>query len=474
MPRFNPAFAATFRPGSVTAPLAERVIARMFRSSTRITSKWKRNAQLLIGLKAEASSGALVSANTATGTSGLPRHVRDFPFPLIRDSCRYQANLEPAPARHETDAGSWGGTVMNAGPDYADFTAERGHVLARNPGMLVTPPHMRAAEWDTLRYVMRRLAAEYPGDFGLTRGGPLMRWVNHRLGVSLEFTPSDDGSLPYGPLEYIGRQVVEDLVLLDQREGHLWVDGGLVTFASGWSFPFIAGMSFREIHGPIPRGNPDGVFTRAEEFLLRLQPGECYRRVSWALQSGRVLDRSVDSYARWLPDAARFAAALGTADEPDLGEGVSLRVEVQHLISLERASPACARTSSTGSASGSRRQRDRPSSQIVFRRTSLSRKIPCVIHGSTANAARGLLVGRLHSQQGDVLRVVAVDWPAQDDDAFLHEAVHERGMLVPVRLLAVVPRVVPASRLGRQHRGHWHLQPSSKALIPSGPGASLA
>jgi dimethylamine monooxygenase subunit A len=54
-----------------------------------------------------------------------------------------------------------------------------------------------------------------------------------------------------------------------------------------------------------------------------------------ALQSGRVLDRSVDSYAQWLTDAARFAAALGTAAEPDLGEGVSLRVEVQRLIGLE-------------------------------------------------------------------------------------------------------------------------------------------
>jgi hypothetical protein len=270
-----------------------------------------------------------------SGTDELPRHVRDFPFPLSRDAYRYQANLEPAPGRHETEAGSWGGTVMNAGPDYAEFIAERDRVLARNPGMIVTPAHMRAAEWDTLRYVMGRLAAEYPDDFGLACDGPRMRWVNHRLGVSLELTSGDDGSLPCGPLEYIGRQVVEDLVVLDRREGHLWADSGLVTFASGWSFPFIAGMSFPEIHGPVPRGNLDGVFSRAEAFLLRLQPGECYRRVNWALQSGRVLDRSVDSYAQWLPDAARFAAALGTAAEPDLGEAVSLRVEVQHLIGLE-------------------------------------------------------------------------------------------------------------------------------------------
>jgi hypothetical protein len=272
--------------------------------------------------------------------SELPRHVRDFPFPFTRDAYRYQANLEPAPALQVTEAGSWGGTVLNAGPDYAEFTAERGRALDRNPGMLVTPAHMRAAEWDALGYVTRCLASEYPRDFTLARDGARTRWVNHRLGISREFIPGDDGSLPCGPLEYIGRQVAEDLVLLDQREGHLWADGGLVTFASGWSFPFVAGMSFGEIHGPVPRANPDGVFARAEAFLLRLQPGECYRRVNWALQPGRVLDRSLDSHARWLPGAARFAAALGTpgqpgSRQPDLGQAVSLRVEVQHVIALD-------------------------------------------------------------------------------------------------------------------------------------------
>ncbi|HEY6785971.1 MAG TPA: hypothetical protein VI365_01545, partial [Trebonia sp.] len=55
----------------------------------------------------------------------------------------------------------------------------------------------------------------------------------------------------------------------------------------------------------------------------------------WALQPGRDLDRSVDSFAQWLPGAARFAAELGTTAEPDLGEAVSLRVEVQHVIGLE-------------------------------------------------------------------------------------------------------------------------------------------
>lgn len=260
--------------------------------------------------------------------------VASFPFPLAKDAYRYSANLEPAPGRRDTEAGGWGETVMNAGPDYEDFIAARARVLARHPGMLVTARHMRAAEWDTLRYVMRRLAAEYPRDFRLAEDGRRWRWANRRLRTGQDFTAGDDATLPCGPLEFIGRQVAEDLVLLDAREGQLYADAGLVSFASGWSFPFVAGMSFTEIHGPVPRANADGVFTRAEALLARLQPGEAYRRVNWAFQAGRALDKSIDNYREWMHRADRV---LATAGEADFGGQVHLRVELQHLIGLETA-----------------------------------------------------------------------------------------------------------------------------------------
>jgi hypothetical protein len=110
-----------------------------------------------------------------------------------------------------------------------------------------------------------------------------------------------------------------------------------VTFASGWSFPFVAGMTFREIHGPVPRANQDGVFARAEAFLMRLQPGEAYRRLNWTFQPGRMLDKSMDACPAWLPQARRvLAGANGRgATEAELAEHVYLRVELQHLVRLE-------------------------------------------------------------------------------------------------------------------------------------------
>jgi dimethylamine monooxygenase subunit A len=286
-------------------------------------------------------------------TSGLS----DFPFPLTAGTYHYTANLQPGGQRQETEAGSWGETITRVGPDYRDIVAERARILRADPGRLINDPALPAAEWDTLRFLMRHLAAEYPADFrysepggsatgrsatgrsatgrsatGRSATGRQARWENRPLGITADFTPGDPDTLPCGPLEFIGRQVAEDLVLLDEREGHLYADAGLVTFASGWSFPFVAGSSFQEIHGPVPRANADGVFARAEAFLLRLPPGAVYRRLNWGVHPLRVRDHSMDAAAAWMPAVAAF---LATATAQDIARDVHLRVELQHLIRLE-------------------------------------------------------------------------------------------------------------------------------------------
>jgi len=264
--------------------------------------------------------------------NAVHKDLAGFPFPLAGDTYRYTANLQPGGLRQETEAGAWGETITRAGPDYAELVEERARILRADTGRLIRDPALLAAEWDTLRYLMGRLAAEYPADFEYAETGNRARWANRRLGSAAGFTLGDPATLPCGPLEFIGRQVVEDLVLLDEREGHLYADAGLVTFASGWSFPFVAGSTFQEIHGPVPRANADGVFARAEAFLLRLPPGAAYRRVNWAFQPYRVLDHSMDATAGWMPQAATFLA--GATDE-DIARDVYLRVELQHLIRLE-------------------------------------------------------------------------------------------------------------------------------------------
>ena len=259
--------------------------------------------------------------------------VSGFPFPFPEDRYRYSTNVEPARAPVATPVGQWGATVLDVDGEYHHELAERRAILDADPGRHVVLPHMRVAAWDTLLTLMQELAAAYHDRFTLRRdpGDPLRwRWENRPLGQSLHFTYGDDDTLPDEPLGYIASQVQEDIVLLDQRADALWGDAGVVTFAADWSFGFDVGMSFLEIHGPVPRLREEGVITRAHEFLKRLQPHQPYRRTNWTLTIGRRLDVSTELYPEWGPDRQM----IQRVDDRTFGELVHLRVEVQHLIRL--------------------------------------------------------------------------------------------------------------------------------------------
>jgi hypothetical protein len=266
-----------------------------------------------------------------TGAALATAPPAGFPFPLAVDRYRYSTNVEPARVAVATEVGGWGAAVIDIDDRYHAEVAERARILAADPTRHAVPPHMRVAAWDAALTLLREAARDHPAAMRLTRTGQLRwRWENDLLGSAAEFAYGDDASLPDEPLRWAASQLQEDVVLLDQRAGQLWVDAGLVTFASGWSFGFDVGMSFLETHGPVPRLRDEGVITRAQAFLARLQPGEPYRRTNWAIAAGDRLDASLETYPEW--GAAK--AALPSLDDEAFGRTAHLRVEVQHLLRL--------------------------------------------------------------------------------------------------------------------------------------------
>ena len=266
-----------------------------------------------------------------------PDLVHTFPFPFAADTYRYSTNVEPAGSAVPTPVGRWGERVVDIDSEYEHELAERAAILAADPTRSAVLPHMRPACWDTMLTLMRELARAYPESMALRRHGAGWRWRNDRLGIEQDFVLGDETTLPAEPLRYIAGQVQEDIVLLDQRDGDLFGDAGVVTFAADWSFGFDVGMTFLEIHGPVPRLRATGVITRARDFLMRLQPGETYRRTNWTLTIGRRLDVSTELYHEWGPDRTMI---LGVSDE-EFGRLVHLRVEVQHLIRLPESGSIC-------------------------------------------------------------------------------------------------------------------------------------
>ncbi|MGC0366404.1 hypothetical protein ABH922_004388 [Rhodococcus sp. 27YEA15] len=256
--------------------------------------------------------------------------VAGFPFPFSRDQYRYSTNVEPSGTSHITAAGLWGEHRIVIDQNYHSELAERRRILDRDPSRHQCLEHMTPAAWDCMLTVMRDLAREHPEIMSLERTDSRWRWQNALLSVDDHFVLGDLSTLPAPPLVYIGSQIQEDVVLLDQRENQLWADAGLVTFAADWSFGFDVGMSFLQIHGPVPRVHTENVATRAQSFLMRLESGQSYRRTNWTLTVDGKLDTSTETYPDWGRDRRTLADGPLTA----VGDRLSLRTEVQHLVRL--------------------------------------------------------------------------------------------------------------------------------------------
>lgn len=275
-----------------------------------------------------------------------PEDLSAFPFPFPHETYRYSTNVEPAetPRCNGAESGDreglWGAQVLVVDRHYAAETAEKDRILREDPSRYSALDHMITAEWDALLAILHELATVYPGDFALELSpdagdretdSASYTFTNGLTGTVQHFTVGDTTTLPCSPLEFAARQVQEDIALLNERGGALYGDSMAVTFAADWSPSFDAGMSFQEIHGPVPRVHEEGIVDRAQAFIMRLQPGERYRRTNWTLTIDGRLDTGTETYPQWGPD--RSSVVEGPVEEA--GDRVFLRVEVQHLIRLQ-------------------------------------------------------------------------------------------------------------------------------------------
>lgn len=266
--------------------------------------------------------------------TNYPRDIATFPFPFDHDSYRFTVNLSAGRTPVETAGGAWGDTLLwvEDGP-YQARLEQRRDILSRDNHRYDVPPNMQPAAWDALLFLMQDLARCRPEAFSLlVEGDGKFLWTNTLLGAEQRFTFGDPSSLPCEPLAYIGEQVGEDLLLLDQRDNQLWLEGGLLTFPIAWSLPFSMGMSFQEIHATVPHGAANGMFGRAEQFLMKMHPGDVFRRTNWNFLPGFFEDYSPEVYEDWLPSRLHFEEmAKGQA-----GAFIHLRVEIQQLVRLPR------------------------------------------------------------------------------------------------------------------------------------------
>jgi len=257
-----------------------------------------------------------------------PEAIRRFPFPFIDDEYRYSVNLE---AHQPKDGeGSVYEKFLDIDEHYLSEMAERAKVLEAMPSRCLAMPHMDIACWDLVERIMKSFVQDYPQYFSLTTNGDKWLWENKLLSIKDEFIFGDSTSLPMSPLEYIGRQVQGDFSILDQRNGDLFMDAGIITCPADWSLAFDAGMSFSEWHGPVPMAHSEGIFDRALKYLTMLQVGSPVRRLNWTLTVNARMDTSPETYSEWGHERASITPE-------NVGEKIYLRVELQVIDRLPRS-----------------------------------------------------------------------------------------------------------------------------------------
>ncbi|WP_209124936.1 DUF3445 domain-containing protein [Alkalihalobacillus sp. BA299] len=247
--------------------------------------------------------------------------INRFPFPFNEDSYRYSNNsrsLEPP-------------VILDITPEYFDEIHLKRQLLQnRHDHAYQAFSHSLEAQWEIFEMIINEMATIYPDFFHLIKEGNSWTFINHLLNEKQTFTFGDHDSLPYEPLDFIGRHIQEDLIYISQRDGDLYMDAGQLCFPANWSIAFNLGMTYTEFHSPVPQFSDSGLAERVRNFLMRMEAGKPWTRYNWTLTVEPILDTFPETYDQWGKKKYNIT-------QENIGQLVHLRVEDQRLFRLPRS-----------------------------------------------------------------------------------------------------------------------------------------
>lgn len=216
----------------------------------------------------------------------------EFPFPLTSDTFTYSNNLRPLEPP----------ITINVTDTYEhEVRLKRGLLQSHPQRCFLCEPASVQGQWDVLDFLLHELSDTHPDLFHLEKHGDIWTFTNYVFRESTTFTFHNAATLPFAPLDFAGRQVQEDLLLLGQYDDRLMLEAGQLCFPGNWSLHFDMGMPFRRIHAPVPGLLSDGLAKQIERFLMHLETGKPWTRLNWSLNAGRRLDTSPETFDEWGP-----------------------------------------------------------------------------------------------------------------------------------------------------------------------------
>ena len=248
--------------------------------------------------------------------------LRSFPFPF-GDSQVYKYSNNATPLSPQN--------AIELTDKYVDEIRLKRELLTNHPERCYQSSSQTIdAQWEIVDLILHNLVGFYPEQFKLEKRDEQWIFTNVQTKEIIAFTFGDRTTLEVEPLDFIGRHVQEDLLLMMQRDGDLFLDAGQLCFPANWSLYFNVGMTFKEIHSPIPGFQSDSLDDRILQFLMRIEAGTPWGRKNWSLMAGNKLDTSLETFAEW-------GQARKQVTKENVGKLVHLRVEVQKLFRLPKS-----------------------------------------------------------------------------------------------------------------------------------------
>jgi len=242
--------------------------------------------------------------------------LRYFPFSQPFD---FKIGTSPLPAQ---------ACVIECDDAYEEEVSLKRSLLQQQPGYYFkSGTNTLQVQWEAVGLLLTQVVNCYPQHFTFSQDGQACFLRNARFNESHHFQWQAQSSLPYAPLDWLGRQFQEDLLLLDEN---LNLVAGQLCFPSGWDLNEKLGHPFLHIHAPLPHAM-DNTMNTALAFMKRLPAGKSFQRNNWGVRVSNQLDLS-SRHSAWYRRHLHEVSSTLTAH--NAGAHLYIRVEHQTLTRL--------------------------------------------------------------------------------------------------------------------------------------------
>lgn len=242
-----------------------------------------------------------------------------FPFPSTFD---LKMGTAPLPG---------GNQLVEMDQHYGDEIALKRKILEEDhPYYYQASSSTHTAQWEVLEKILSGLAVTYPDHFTFRKNGTEVYWKNNLLSEEKEFIIGDTSTLPYEPLDWVGRQIQEDLIILDAKS-HLVA--GQLCFPSGWCLKEKFEKHFLAVHAPLPSVLYP-MLQAADKLIERIPVNKPIARTNWGFRVCDQLDISSKHGQHYRTELHQVASEL---NKENTGDKIFFRIERQTLSRLPQS-----------------------------------------------------------------------------------------------------------------------------------------